>query len=216
MTGTPSREDELMNGTHQPHDLVLCAFDIETDTTGGGGLDPRSAGIASIAASTTTGIDFFDSASPGSRQDEARLLLEFDRWLLHTRPDRLVTWNGAVFDGPFIDSRARNLGIKLGLVLTLDETITPKYEPCPGYAGGYQLDWHGIGHEDVAYTWRTWCMETDVRWSLKSCAEANNIEAISVDRERIHDLTWTELRDYNLSDTAATLALASGPPVHAS
>ena len=216
MTGTPPNEDESMNAGTTSHRPMLCAFDIETDTTGGGGLDPRTAGIVSIAASTSCGVDFFDSARPGSRQDEARLLLEFDRWLLDVKPDRLVTWNGAVFDGPFIDSRARLLGVELGLVLTLDPGIEPKYEPCPGYEGGYRIEWHGVDHDDVAYLWRTWCSDSNVRWSLKACAEANSIDAISVDRQRIHDLSWIELRDYNLSDTAATLALASGPPVRAS
>lgn len=187
----------------------LYALDIETDTSGGGGLDPRSAGVVSAALMDEAEEWWYFTADPGPGTEEARLLAEMDAVLATLPPGLLVGWNTSVFDLPFLVDRSKASGVTLGVELSPDSSIVPKYDPLPGHDGGYQATWHGHRSLDIAYELRDWCAEHGVVWSLKPCARAHGIEVVEVDREAVHLLPAEALRVYNLSDVRATLVLAT-------
>src|SRR5699024_1309662 len=100
---------------------------------------------------------------------EKRILLGANQWM-KTIPDPqdiIVTWNGAVFDLPFINDRARTHGMDLGIALTPNTTLVPKYQPVPGHAGGYDATWAGHHHIDLAYLCKDDAENRGVKWSLK-------------------------------------------------
>ena len=183
------------------------SLDIETDTSGGFGLDPRFGGVASVALWSADEAVVFDSTC------EASMLADLAAWL--TNPYReagvIATWNGAAFDMPFLKTRADMLGVDtLSTILRLElSDLRPiKYEPIGGHDGAYLI---GVGrhdHVDVMRAWQPWAKEQGISAGLKSVAAANNIECVVVDREQIHQLTRQELVAYNLSDVAATYELA--------
>ena len=49
------------------------------------------------------------------------------------RRSPVTCWNGAVFDGPYLAGRADALGVERPCTLFADRSITPKYEPQPGF-----------------------------------------------------------------------------------
>lgn len=183
--------------------MLTVAWDIETDTSGGHGLDPNKGGIVSIAAVASNGTErYFDGP------DEAAIIAGFDRAVAALPGGaRLVGWNSAVFDTPFVADRARILGVPIGLTLVADDAIVPKYDPLPGHGGGYSGTWHQTTLADVAYELRPYCEARDLRWSLKPFAQHLGIDVVEVDRAAIHLLSRDELRAYNLSDVHATLAI---------
>src|SRR3954447_9178200 len=91
----------------------IYGLDIETDTSVDG-LDPAVARIIAVAVAGPRGVRVFDDS------DEALLLDRLDWHLASLEPGVIATWNGAAFDLPFLDDRARALGVRLGLRLTLD------------------------------------------------------------------------------------------------
>ena len=210
--------------------MNFVAWDIETDTSGGGGLDPTVAGVVSIAAavyrSTPTGLTehevFYDAVAGPSPISEAALLVAFDRWLAARAlrdedMTHLVGWNSAVFDAPFVARRSEILRTEIDLYLSFAPEIVPKYEPLPGFAGGYHHRWYGLRSRDQAYGRfnRGWCEAAGINWRLKDVAEHHGLDPVRVDRENIHLLSGSELAAYNLSDvrmTAALTAAAMGFP----
>lgn len=199
--------------------MKFTAWDIETDTSGGFGLDPDNGSIASIAAATfdldleVTGALVETSAFYGSVDTmggERNLLNALDDWMhLYAPHGPLVGWNSACFDAPFFKRRSEILGLDSHIGLTFDPSITPKYEPLPGFDGGYLHTWcetEGIDLAVEAFD-RSWCEANGVEFSLKSVAEHHGFVPVVVDRSQIHLLDHDGLRAYNLSDVRITAEL---------
>jgi hypothetical protein len=192
-------------------DLPLYAFDIETT-----GL------FCSDARVTTVAVYSPDVSFVIEDNDERRLITALGERFASLPAGVVCTWNGAVFDGPFLTGRSRRLGIGDWFRLRIDRTIVPKYEPQPGFApeGLHPLfpaadtmsdggNWHD--HLDAAYLWKDWAQVNDVKWELKPVARANGLDVIEVDREHMDALSVAERMAYNLSDVVATYQLAGGP-----
>lgn len=119
----------------------------------------------------------------------------------------LAGWNDSVFDVVMLLVRARLNGLHLSAA---DVQITPfvgrepKYDPTPGLthdeSAVYQVDLAGLDHVDLAYAYKGWASDTDVRWSLKPVLQARGYDPVVVDRERMHELTDAERAAYAISD----------------
>jgi len=167
-------------------DPRCIGFDIETDTSIDG-LDPSVAAVVSVAL-VGEGFEIVID-----EPDEANLLRSLDATLA-TLPDAvLATWNGAGFDLPFLAHRAAWLGVELGLALDPSDAVTRWY-------GHQHLDGYRLYRADVGRT-------VDVSCGLKSIGRLVGMAPIEVDRERIHELTESELRSYVLSDADVTRRL---------
>jgi hypothetical protein len=179
------------------------ALDIETT-----GLCWDSARITTFAVHGDGITAVYESS------DEAQLLAQLRGLLASLAPGTVLTWNGAVFDGPFIAGRSRELGLGEWFDLVPDLSITPKYEPQPGYEA---IGLHPVfpassgakhNHVDVAYGyWCSWAAEHGVHWGLKPVATAAGVDVIEVDRASMDDLTPPERMAYCLSDVVATYRL---------
>lgn len=194
--------------------MRLVALDIETDTTPchaparqccqRRGLDPE---IGSVTA-----VSVFDGVAAtvlhAGDSSEANVLTQLDM-LLSKGNGVLVTWNGAVFDLPFLSDRARALGVPLGLELVSDPTVMVKYEPLPGHEGGYRARWHDFEHLDVQFAYQGYAADHGLAWSLKPVAAAMGLAPVTVDRTRMHELTRAELDAYVASDARVTWELAA-------
>lgn len=179
------------------------ALDIETDTTVNG-LDPREAAVVAVAVSCSDGRSFVFSGP------EKNLLTELEAFVGTLEPGVLITWNGSVFDLPFLVDRFRLNGVETSLFIKMDPTVLVKYQPLPGHQGGYRARWAEHVHCDVSPIFLDTARRLGVRHALKPVARAVlDVEPIEVDRSRIHQLTEQELKAYATSDTDITLALAS-------
>lgn len=206
--------------------MTIFALDIETDTSPlteaekaagftARGLDSRITPVTAAAFHDGRHTNVLHAAD--YRDGEAGLLSRVGAYMIGAGASRdnggvLVTWNGSVFDLPFLVDRARMLGVLgwfTGLELTRDESIVPKYDPLPGHAGGYRATWHGLPHLDMAYVDRDECLATGVSWSLKPWATHLGLDPVEVDRTRMHELSRAELDSYVASDAVITHGLAT-------
>lgn len=200
-----------MSTTADNNTKLLYAFDLETTS-----LRWDTGRVTTAAVCSSDG-----SAWVTEDDDERRLLRAVRCHFADLPAGVVVTWNGAVFDGPYLAGRADALGVERPCMLFEDRRITPKYEPQPTFAArGYHPIFAAAGtglheHVDVAYLWRDWADGHQVRWGLKPVAKALGVEAIEVDRTRMDDLSKPERIAYCLSDVLATLALAGGPEAFA-
>lgn len=206
--------------------MTIFALDIETDTSpltdaekAAGfttrGLDPRITPVTAVAlhADGETHVIHAEDYADG----EAGLLSGVGAYMIGAGANRnlggvLVTWNGSVFDLPFLADRARTLGVDVWLSkleLTPDERIVPKYDPLPGHAGGYRATWCGLPHIDMAYVDKDECLAAGVSWSLKPWAKHLGMNPVEVDRTRMHELSREELNAYVGSDAKITHDLAA-------
>jgi len=195
----------------------LIGLDIETDTSAvsdverargftSRGLDPRITPI--VALSVAKRNEHGDLVCEVWIGDEAKILEQTQAWLEKQPHSILVTWNGSVFDLPFIDARARQTGVELDLRLTHDRGIVPKYQSTPGYDGGYDASWAGHATRDIAYEVKDVADKRGVEWSLKPFARSVGLAPVEVDRDAIHELDEADLRSYVASDAVTTLLLA--------
>lgn len=191
-----------------PTDRVY-ALDIETDTSGGGGLDPATARITSVAIS---GSRFDEVFADG---DEATLLTGLWNYIAKLPAGLIATWNGAFFDLPFLVARNQlnTIGALDSGMTTWDiPGLTPKYSPLPGRKHALAATWLGVdgthSHLDVAFPYRRTAHEHGVPWSLKPVCRALEIDMIEVDRANMHLLTAEEERAYVSSDADGTRQLA--------
>lgn len=187
---------------------AFYALDIETDTEGGPnhGLDPRLGGITTVALTVEAGrVKVFDLDSEGS---EEGILNALDQTLEALAPGIIVTWNGSVFDFPFIAARASRLGLTLPLKMEFSSLIPVKYQPVPGFLGGYKVAWGAHAHVDVQTAYRAQAEAEGIPWSLKPIGRANGFDPIEVDRAKMHLLTRNEERAYAGSDVSLTRNLA--------
>ena len=184
-------------------DIPVYGFDIETDTTVNG-LDPRVSQVTSVAIWSLTEQRCIADV------DERELLFELARLVESLPAGIMAGWNSAVFNLPFLATRAELLGISLPFTLVPDPAITPKYGFTPPHTSGYRARVGEHVHADIAYAYKLDASWLGVSWSLKPVARAFGIQMVEVDRERMHELSADELVAYNLSDARGTCLLARG------
>jgi hypothetical protein len=189
--------------TRPASEVPLTVLDIETDTLGVNGLDPRESRVVSAA------LAFSDREALVFEDADERRLLEAIGSVVRARSGLLVTWNGAGFDLPFLAVRSELLGLDLGLETVTDPSIPVKYAAPEGLGGPVRARWGSTAHVDISFLYKDFAADRGVSWSLKPVARALGLSPVEVDRERIHDLSAEQLRDYVLSDVEVTLALAA-------
>lgn len=119
----------------------VYGIDIEIDTTAEA-VDPAIAAIRSVAVSGRNFDDLFTGP-------EAEIISAVDQRLAQLPPGVLASWNGSVFDLPFIAERARLVGVEVDLTLCLDTRLTHRRRPLPGHAGAYRAAWGAHRHLDT-------------------------------------------------------------------
>lgn len=180
----------------------VYGLDIETDTATDG-LDPRVGRILCVGLAGAGGELVV------AHHDEAELLRSVDRWLAELAPGVLTTWNGAAFDLPYLATRARVLGVGLGLRLRPDPGLLRRGAPLPGHAGAYRATWYGHHHLDAYRVFRA-----DVgpalrmSCSLKTVAGLAGLPAVDADASRVHELPPAARHAYVASDARCTRDLA--------
>lgn len=200
----------------------VLGIDIETDTSpltqaelSAGftqrGLAPQVSSVTAVAIAHEFGSCVFTAEAFGG---ELPLLEHVDAWLRECDPSLLVSWNGAVFDLPFLRFRFDAWGLSsAGPRLRLDRAIRPKYAPVPPFEGGYAASWPTAvdvphAHFDVAYALQPLVQQYQVPWQLKPVARWFGFSPVEVDRSRLHELSRDELVSYVASDAAVTRQLA--------
>ncbi len=170
------------------------------------GLDPD---VSPVVAVAITGANFewvFDGA-------ERDILERTDAAFADLPPGVIVTWNGSGFDLPFMADRARQLGVELGLHLSLDPCIAGRREPLPGHTGSYRGGWFSHRHLDGYQLFRADVgVVLGVSCGLKPLARLAGLPVVEVDRERIHELSVEERRAYVASDAHLARALVARRP----
>jgi DNA polymerase elongation subunit (family B) len=181
----------------------IYALDIETDTTVNG-LDPKVSKIIAVAVSCSRGDNKVFTGS------EVEILTKLERYIRKLPDGVIVTWNGAVFDLPFLMDRYQTLGVDTTLEIAPDLQVHIKYEPLKGHKSGYKGRWGYHAHCDISPLYYTLATKLGLRHGLKPVArEILGIEPIEVDRTQMHRLSNKQLYDYAISDTDITLGLAS-------
>ncbi len=108
--------------------------------------------------------------------------LELDEWLADMTPGVVATWNGAAFDLPYLATRARLLGVPLGLQLELDPALVLRHGPLPGHDGAYRATWHHHTHLDAYRVFRSDVGRTfGLSCSLKSVAGLVGLQPVDAD-----------------------------------
>jgi hypothetical protein len=206
----------------------IYAFDIETDNSAGHGLNPLRSRITEVALSTADADVVFDGT-------EIEILTGLESTLGNLPPGLLLSWNGAMFDTPWLHSRARAVGLDaeaFGLELIAQPGLTPKYAPTPGHTGGYAALWHRTSgseplrlsrphtHLDISYAYKGFAESFGVHpdghpqagkpvvpWSLKPVAKAAGLDMVEIDRTALHLYDKAQVRAYAASDASGTRAL---------
>ena len=189
-------------------------WDIETDTSGGFGLDPRNGGIVSVAIGLVKNFVMEDTFFYSVTKDfsEQALLIGIQQ-IFATAPDYLplVGWNSSFFDAPFVFYRTNvNELYSHSMVLSHNPLLRCKYEPIPPFVGGYDHVIGGLRGVDITQTYytREWAGSNGLSSaSLDAVANHLGFPGIKPDREKIHELSPDELKAYNLSDITRTHAL---------
>ncbi len=180
----------------------LYGLDIETDTTVDG-LDPAVASIVGVAI-VGPGVELVLDGS------EYELLVALDRAVAALTPGVLVTWNGSGFDLPFLDDRARLIGVDLGLRITHDPSIALSRNPLLGHPGAYRGRWYHHRHLDGYRLYRSEIdPKSGLSCGLKSLARHFGLPIVEVERDRIHELDRDTLRRYVTSDAALARELVA-------
>ncbi len=181
----------------------IYAFDAETDTSRGHGLNPLKARITDLSLSTEAGDEVFSDA------DEADLLTAFDDAIYDLPPGLLLTWNGTHFDLPFLDTRFdRNGLLHHGFSFIPTPAYPPKYELLPGHDSGLTATYAcktGVhAHLDIAYAAKAIADREHIKWALKPVARALGIDMIELDRTHLERYSEEERRAYVGSDSRGT------------
>ncbi len=121
------------------HDIY--GIDIETDVSQGS-IDPYEAPIRAIGLSIRNAEHTFTG-------DEASILARVDATLASVAPGILATWNGAIFDLPYIADRARLLDVSIDLVLCADRRRRGTRALLPGHDSAYRAHWGEHRHLDT-------------------------------------------------------------------
>lgn len=168
----------------------IIGFDIETDTSTGG-LDPRTSAVVAVALSANIG----DEVVMG---EEREILERADHRIAELGVGLLVTWNGAAFDLPFVEHRARLLGLKLGLRTTEDPVRSSPREPG---RSAVRARWYGLVHLDGYLLYRADVGHTlGLSCGLKPLARLVGLSPVELDRTTLHTREPDEVAQYVASD----------------
>jgi DNA polymerase elongation subunit (family B) len=179
---------------------VIYGLDIETDTT----TDGRNPYVSRVVAAALVSQD--GNALVFRDQNEIDLLSNLASHTSGlTAQDVVCTWNGSGFDLPFISIRAEILGLNLGWDVWRSSRPA-KYEPV-GYDFSMRAKIGLASHMDIAPAYKEVASSLGCDWSLKPVCNALGFEPVSVDRERIHELSLEELDAYVASDSFYTALL---------
>lgn len=201
----------------------VYGLDIETDTSElttaeraaghtSRGLDPRIGRITSVAIARESDVLVWEAETPGA---EASMLTEVHQFFLTNASGLIVTWNGSVFDLPYLHDRYRHHHLEgHGPLITPNSRITPKYGPLPGHAGGYSASWragdHAAAHAhlDLAYYAHNSHSLEGSQWALKPFAREHGYSPVELNRDELHRYSAAEVRNYVASDASVTRSLA--------
>lgn len=168
----------------------IFGFDIETDTSTGG-LDPRTSAVVAVALSGSFG----DEVILGGERD---ILERTDHRIAELGPGLLVTWNGAGFDLPFVEHRARLAGLELGLLTTEDPVRRRPREPA---RSAVRARWHDLIHLDGYQLYRADVGRTlGLSCGLKPLARLVGLSPVELDRTTLHTQEPEEVAQYVASD----------------
>ena len=152
------------------------------------------------------------------RGEETEVLGSISEYFWNAPAGLVSTWNGAVFDLPYMSDRYRIAEVPSPLLLRPDVNLKPKYEPLPGHRGGYQAVITSMAsgydptqfhtHLDMAYALKDKVSAMGVAWSLKPVCKAFGIDMVEVDRTKIHELTPEQQDEYVASDAHGARELA--------
>lgn len=181
-------------------EVPLYGLDIETDTTLNG-LDPT---LSRVTAVGIAGRGWSRAFVGGER----RILQEVDGFLGQLPPGNIVTWNGSVFDFPFLWDRAMALGMPIDLFMSPEPGLTLPHGPPTGHAYAYRIRWGEHAHIDAYLSLRDTAHAMGGSASLKPFAESHGIVCVVEDAARTHELTPSRLASYVASDATAALELA--------
>lgn len=180
----------------------LYGLDIETDTSVNG-LDPAVSPIVGVAI-VGAGVELVLDGS------EHEVLMALDRAIAALAPGVLVTWNGSGFDLPFLDDRARLIGVDLGLRIAHDPSIVLSRDPLRGHPGAYRGSWYHHRHLDGYRLYRSEIdPDSGLSCGLKSLARHFGLPIVEVERDRMHELDQDTLRRYVRSDAALARELVA-------
>lgn len=180
------------------HQAAIYGIDIEIDTRSGR-LDTAVAPVRTVALCGRS----FDEVFTG---DEAALLRDLDHRIRSLAPGVLATWNGGVFDLPFLADRAALLGIEMDLQLQLDRRLTLHRRPLPGHAGAYRGAWGPHRHLD---TFRLYGHHGPSPWtSLRAIGRLLGLTAPGGPADRTHDLASEAFNAHAASDARLARVLA--------
>lgn len=206
-----------MDGHFSPEQVY--AYDIEThndEANGFNGLDPRRSYITEIVVVTDPSIAGGGKVFSGSEEE---ILRDFTDFTASLPPGLMVDWNGAFFDGAFVDHRARqHESLNPTWVQVPRPDIAPKYDALPtsvtpeSPTGGWSTLFAGDGSYhaalDISHAYQQRSESMGAKWSLKPVCAAEGIEMYEIDRTRLHEYTPEQRRDYVLSDGIGTRELA--------
>lgn len=206
----------------------VYAWDIETlndADLGFNGLDPTRSRVTEIAVATDVSIN--GGGEVFDHPNEARLLLDFETFVSSLKPGLMTGWNDSGFDLPFIRHRAHALRMTLPIRFNPQPGLRPKYQPMPTaatddnpggmYSATFDADGGHHASLDISQPYRRFADEQGIKWRLKPVMEAHGLDMFDVPdgftdiddfRQRLHDATPQQRRDYVLSDSHGTRNLA--------
>ena len=184
----------------------VTAFDIETDTSAGFGLDPSGGQITELVMA--------NSVETVILVGDEQYILQGLADCLNDRPagEVLVDWNGAGFDNPFLAVRGAMHAEQLeGWGLAVADIPGPAgaYFVCLGFDAPQALTWtrpDGGQHHDVDAM--QMLKKSPLRGRnlrLKDNVRRFGADPIELDRIRLHEYTPEERAAYAASDGVGTL-----------
>lgn len=191
-----------------PNDLPsgIVAYDIETDTQKGFGLQPHRTQITEMVL-TDNGKTTVLSG------DEREILQGFADYMNSCSPGtQFVGWNNQGFDNPTLYIRGQHHKDHLyGWGMQLQDSSTQGgYGPVGGYTTNQAMNWvtpDGTEHKDsdVMLSILNSPVYKGGSLRLKQKAQEWGANPIELDRERMHEYTATQREAYVASDGVATL-----------
>lgn len=179
----------------------VTSFDIETDTSGGFGLDPAGGQITELVLANRDEVVILAG-------DERHILQGLADYL-NARPagEVLASWNGAGFDNGFLATRGAMHAEHLtgwGMAVHPITEETGSHYVCAGYDFPLTMTWaradSGEHHDvDLMRVLKTSPLRRR-SLRLKDNARRWGAEPIELDRATLHERTAAEREDYVASD----------------
>lgn len=182
----------------------VVAFDVESDTSGGHGLQPHRAQLTELVL--TTKAETIVLAG-----DERHILQGFADFMNRQKePMTALGWNSRGYDLCFMAVRARVHQIDGWALELADSDIEAPYPPTGGFKKAQRMRWKtpsGVTHYDEDLM-LTYSRQRDIRSAkLKAAAAGTGMTPVEVDRSRLHELSAEERERYVCSDGIATLVM---------